>query len=81
MSDYNILTDAVKEVGGETNLARCINQAKSEYQHIKELLIKAKENEKNNKEEKKVTVEGVAEGVKQDMIDGQRPTMGDNYTR
>ena len=75
MSDYNVLTYAVKEVGDETDIPRCISRVKSVYSHIKQRQIEAKEHK--TQETKPLSVEEITQEVKQDMLKGQRPTMGD----
>ena len=75
MSDYNVLTYAVNEIGGETDIPRCITRVKSVYSHIKEKQIEAKEHKVP--EEKPISMEEIMQEVKQDMLEGERPTMGD----
>lgn len=75
MSDYNVLTYAVKEVGDETDIPRCISRVKSVYSHIKQRELEAKEH--RVQETKPLSVEEITQEVKQDMLEGQRPTMGD----
>ena len=75
MLDYNVLTYAVKEVGEETNIPRCVSRVKSVYSHIKEKQIEAKEH--RVKAEKTLSVTEITQGVKSDMNDSERPIMGD----
>ena len=74
MSDYNVLTYAVKEVGEETDIPRCISRVKNVYSHIKEKERDAKENKVQDS--KPFSVAEITQEVKQDMIHGQRPSMG-----
>ena len=75
MSDYNVLTYAKNEVGGETDIPRCINLAKSVYQKVKEKQIEASKIKKEP--EKQLPVDGVKQIVEQDVENGRRPTMGE----
>ena len=75
MSDYNVLTYAVNEIGGETDIPRCTSRAKSVYSHIKQKQIEAKEHKVL--EEKTISMEEITKEVKNDMLEGERPTMGD----
>ena len=74
MSDNNVLTYSIEEVGGEPNIPRCIGRAKSVYQHITERLIQAKQ--PKVQEEKPLSVEEITQGVKSDMNESERPIMG-----
>ncbi len=74
MADYNVLTYAVKEVGEETDIPRCISRVKNVYSRIKEKERDAKENKVQDS--KPFSVAEITQEVKQDMIHGQRPSMG-----
>ncbi len=75
MSDYNVLTYAVNEIGEETDIPRCITRVKSVYAHIKEKIIEEKEHKVI--EEKPISMEEITKEVKNDMLEGERPSMGD----
>ena len=75
MADYNVLTYAVNEIGGETDIPRCTSRAKSVYSRIKEKEIEAKEHKEQ--EEKPISMEEITQEVKKDMLEGERPTMGE----
>ncbi len=83
MSDYNVLTYAIKEVGDETDVPRCMSRARSVYEHIKE---REKETRTQKIETKKaVSMEEVMRGIKQDMQSVERPSLGivneENYEK
>ena len=75
MSDYNVLTYAVKEIGGETDIPRCTTRVKSVYSHIKEKQIEAKKH-KVQEATKPISMETITKEVKQDVLEVERPTMG-----
>ena len=76
MSDYNVLTYAVNEIGGETDIPRCTSRAKSVYSHIKEKQIESKENIVQEST-KTISMEEIMQEVKQDMLEGERPALGE----